>query len=150
MSEQPSDDPRRGAPASRPSGRDEAAAGASDRGGADDVGSGSAPGGPTPERTTPVTQQIGRVVVVLLVVLFGVFAAVNAQPVDFSWVFGATEVSEPPTGGTEGGVPLIVLLLAAFAVGALAGVGLVWQGRRSRRRRSGGAGEPGARPEEPG
>lgn len=149
MSEQPPDDADRRASASRPSGRDDAAAGASDGGGAHDVGSGSAPGAPTAERTTPVTQQIGRVVVLLLVVLFGVFAAANAQPVDFSWVFGATEVSELPDGGTEGGVPLIVLLLAAFAVGALAGVGLVWQGRRSRRRRSRGAGEPESGSEEP-
>ena len=80
--------------------------------------------------STPVTQQIGRVVVLLLLVVFGVFAATNAQPVDFSWVFGSTEVIDGPGDATEGGVPLIVLLLASFAVGALAGAGLVWQSRR--------------------
>ena len=79
---------------------------------------------------TPLTQQIGRVVVVLLLVVFGVFAATNAQPVDFSWVFGSTEVVDGPGEATEGGVPLIVLLLASFAVGALAGAALVWQSRR--------------------
>ncbi len=82
------------------------------------------------ESRTPVTQQIGRVVVVLLLVVFGVFAATNAQPVDFSWVFGSTEVTEGPGDATEGGVPLIVLLLASFAVGALVGATLVWQSRR--------------------
>lgn len=87
-----------------------------------------------PPTRTPVTQQIGRVVVVLLLVVFGVFAATNAQPVDFSWVFGGTEVVEGPGDATEGGVPLIVLLLASFAVGALVGAGLVWQGGRNRRR----------------
>jgi uncharacterized integral membrane protein len=82
------------------------------------------------ESRTPMTQQIGRVVVVLLLVVFGVFAATNAQPVDFSWVFGSTEVVDGPGEATEGGVPLIVLLLASFAVGALAGAALVWQSRR--------------------
>lgn len=95
----------------------------------------SAPGAEaTPTSRTPVTQQMGRVVVLLLLVVFGVFAATNAQPVDFSWVFGGTEVVEGPGDATEGGVPLIVLLLASFAVGALVGAGLVWQSGRNRRR----------------
>lgn len=96
----------------------------------------SAPGAEaaTPTSRTPVTQQIGRVVVLLLLIVFGVFAATNAHPVDFSWVFGGTEVVEGPGEATEGGVPLIVLLLASFAVGALVGAGLVWQSGRNRRR----------------
>lgn len=95
----------------------------------------SAPGAEaTPPSRTPVTQQIGRVVVLLLLVVFGVFAATNAQPVDFSWVFGGTEVVEGPGEATEGGVPLIVLLLASFVVGGLVGAGLVWQSGRNRRR----------------
>ena len=91
---------------------------------------GAQPGQRGESPSTPVTQQIGRVVVLLLLVVFGVFAATNAQPVDFSWVFGSTEVTESPGDATEGGIPLIVLLLASFAVGALAGAGLVWQSRR--------------------
>ena len=91
---------------------------------------------------TPLTQQLGRVVLVALVVLSAAFAVVNRQRVDFSWVFGATEVADDPAGpGTMGGVPLILLLVAAFAVGALFGVLVTWQvgrGRRSRRDKDGG------------
>ena len=117
-----SDKPRR-----KRSGRDGDPAGSSDPSGA----TGAEAGQQDEERpSTPMTQQIGRVVVLLLLVVFGVFAATNAQPVDFSWVFGSTEVTEGPGDATEGGVPLIVLLLASFAVGALAGAGLVWQSRR--------------------
>lgn len=88
----------------------------------------------TPAPRTPVTQQIGRVVVPVLIVLFGVFAASNAQPVDFSWIFGATEVTEAPGGDTEGGMPLIVLLLVSFLVGAVVGAVVAWQTGRARRR----------------
>jgi|GEM_PF-2382162 len=69
---------------------------------------------------TPFTQQLGRVTIIVLAVLFGVFAVANSQPVDFSWVFGETTVRPDPDGaGTIGGVPLILLLLGAFVVGAL-------------------------------
>ncbi len=83
---------------------------------------------------TPLTQQIGRVVLLLLLVLFGIFAATNAQPVDFSWVFGETEVVERPGGETAGGVPLIVLLVLSFVIGGVVGGGLAWQSARARRR----------------
>lgn len=83
---------------------------------------------------TPVTQQIGRIVVLLLLVVFIVFAISNSQPVDFSWVFGETEAVEDAAGEVSGGVPLIVLLLSAFVIGALTGAMLV---RISRRRRAG-------------
>jgi uncharacterized integral membrane protein len=83
---------------------------------------------------TPLTQQIGRVVLLVLLVLFGIFAATNAQPVDFSWVFGGTEVTQEPTGETSGGVPLIVLLLLSFVIGAVVGGGAAWQSTRARRR----------------
>lgn len=65
----------------------------------------------------PFTQQLGRATVVVLAVLFGIFAVTNAQRVAFSWVFGRTE---PVTtaAGTTGGVPLIVLLVLSFVVGA--------------------------------
>ena len=109
---------------------------------------GSGRGGTTPEKgapqkrtpeesapqPTPLTQQIGRVVVLLLLVLFVVFALDNAQPVDFSWVLGDTQVREDVAGETTGGVPLILLLLASFAVGASVGAVGVWQVRRARRR----------------
>jgi uncharacterized integral membrane protein len=88
--------------------------------------------------STPLTQQIGRVVAVLLLVLFIVFALDNAQRVDFSWVLGETQVREDVTGATTGGVPLIVLLVASFLVGACVGAVGVWQARRAGRRGGGG------------
>ncbi len=69
---------------------------------------------------TPFTQQLGRITIGILAALFGVFAVANSQRVDFSWVFGETTVRAAADGeGTVGGVPLIVLLLGAFVVGAL-------------------------------
>lgn len=86
---------------------------------------------------TPLTQQLGRIALVLLAVVFGVFAVANSHPVDFSWLVGETEVVEA-ADGTRGGVPLIILLLASFAIGALLGALFEWQllHRRSRPRRS--------------
>ncbi len=92
------------------------------------------PAGEQERARTPVTQQIGRIVVLVLIVLFGVFAASNAQPVDFSWLFGETRVTEGPGDTREGGVPLIVLLLISFVMGAAVGGLLAWQGGRHRRR----------------
>ncbi|MFP4634947.1 MAG: hypothetical protein ACLFRD_03725, partial [Nitriliruptoraceae bacterium] len=98
-------------------------------------GAEQAPAEPAKE-PTPLTQQLGRAVVVLLVVLFAVFAVDNSQPVDFSWVFGGTTVEDDPSGsGQTGGVPLIVLLLIAFVIGGLIGSFVSWQVARSRRRR---------------
>lgn len=110
MSDRPQDPQER--PDSDPGGQPEAAAG---------------------ERT-PATQQLGRIVVLVLLVVFIVFAVSNSQPVDFDWVIDETQVSDvdPATGETTGGVPLIVLLLASFLVGALTGAMLV----RIRRRRA--------------
>lgn len=86
-------------------------------------------------KATPLTQQIGRIVVVVLLVLFGVFAVANSQAVDFSWVFGASEVSTTGDGETTGGVPLIVLLVVSFVIGAVAGAFLQWQRVRANRAR---------------
>lgn len=88
------------------------------------VGAGAA--GEVGGRAVPLTQQIGRAVVLALAILFGVFSVANAQRVTFSWVFGRTEAG--PAGG---GVPLIVLLVAAFALGALV-TATVTRRRRSR------------------
>jgi uncharacterized integral membrane protein len=82
---------------------------------------------------TPVTQWIGRLVIVLLAVLFGFFAVDNSQAVDFSWVFGETRAAP----GGSGGVPLIILLVVAAAIGAAFGALIEWQflrGRRARRK----------------
>lgn len=92
------------------------------------------PAAPPVERT-PLTQQLGRVVVVLLAVLFGVFAVANSHYVTFSWVFGRTEVLTDAGGERRaGGVPLIVLLLASFVIGVLLGAFVTWQARRARAR----------------
>ena len=84
----------------------------------------------------PLTQQLGRIVVVVLAILFGVFAVANAQYVDFSWVFGETAVIEGADGDRlRGGVPLIVLLVASFVLGALVSGVAVWQIKRGRAHR---------------
>jgi uncharacterized integral membrane protein len=91
--------------------------------------------------SVPVTQQLGRVVVLLLLIVFVVFALSNSHRVDFSWVFGSSEVTEDAGGETTGGIRLIVLLLAAFVIGALSGAMLV---RVRRRRRTRAAAERGS------
>ena len=99
---------------------------------------GTEPEAPPAKEPTPFTQQLGRVFIVILAVLFGIFAVANSQPVDFSWVFGETQVRDDPAGDGEiGGVPLIVLLLITFALGMLIGAFVSWQVARSRRRREG-------------
>lgn len=83
---------------------------------------------------TPFTQQAGRVLIVALAVLFGIFAVANSQFVDFSWVFGGTEVVESGGERSGGGVPLILLLLAAFLFGAAIGALVLAQRARHHRR----------------
>lgn len=98
----------------------------------------STPGAPTPEPKPPVpfTQQVGRVALVVLAVLFVVFALANAQPVDFSWLFGESEVLRDSRGRpVSGGVPLIVLLIASFVLGALVTALAIFQVRRARSHR---------------
>ena len=93
---------------------------------------GSAPDAPATVRArVPFTQQVGRVTVIVLAALFGVFAVTNAQRVAFSWVFGRTE-PVAAAAGERGGVPLIVLLLASFVVGALTGALVSRRGGRGR------------------
>jgi uncharacterized integral membrane protein len=83
-----------------------------------------------PDRT-PVTQQVGRVVLVLVAVIFTVFALDNAQHVDFSWVVGSTDVIQQGGERVSGGVRLIVLLLLAFLAGATVGaLSMVTRARR--------------------
>lgn len=86
------------------------------------------------ERGTPVTQQVGRITLVVVAALFVVFAAANAQYVDFSWLVGETRVVQRGGERVSGGVPLIVLLVVAFAAGALVATLLSWQRGRHRRR----------------
>ena len=90
----------------------------------------------------PFTQQLGRVTIVVLAVLFGVFAVANSQRVDFSWVFGETTAQEGPSGELTGGVPLILLLLGAFVAGALIAVLTELYVARARRARKASA-DPG-------
>jgi uncharacterized integral membrane protein len=84
---------------------------------------------------TPFTQQLGRVTIVVLAALFGVFAVANSQRVDFSWIVGETLAQEAASGEVTGGVPLILLLVAAFAIGSLVTLLVelfVSRGRRAR------------------
>lgn len=79
---------------------------------------------------TPVSQQVGRVAMVVAGAVFALFAIFNAQHVDFSWVFGSTEVVTAGGDRVTGGVPLIVLLLGAFVLGAVVGFGAALRRRR--------------------
>lgn len=92
-----------------------AAAGGSGRGAAADTPY----DGAEVKRPTPFTQQLGRITIIVLAVLFAVFALANSQPVDFSWVFGETIAREGADGEVTGGVPLILLLVGGFIAGAL-------------------------------
>ncbi|MFO7960646.1 MAG: LapA family protein [Nitriliruptoraceae bacterium] len=86
--------------------------------------------------STPFTQQLGRITIVVLAVLFVVFALANSQPVDFSWVFGETIARDGAGGEVTGGVPLILLLIGAFIAGSLITFLTelyVGRGRRARR-----------------
>jgi uncharacterized integral membrane protein len=88
-----------------------------------------------PRSSVSTATRITQVVVLLLAGLFAVFAAVNSQPVEFSWVFGETQVERDAGGDvTSGGVPLIVLLVVSFILGATLGGAWVGQVVRSRRR----------------
>lgn len=86
--------------------------------------------------STPFTQQLGRITIVVLAVLFVVFALANSQPVDFSWVFGETIARDGAGGEVTGGIPLILLLIGAFIAGSLITFLTelyVGRGRRARR-----------------
>jgi len=87
--------------------------------GSDAGGAATPPTGSDAKRSTPFTQQVGRITIVVLLALFAVFAIANSQPVDFSWVFGETIAREAADGSVTGGVPLILLLIGAFLAGAL-------------------------------
>ncbi|HEX2029019.1 MAG TPA: LapA family protein [Nitriliruptorales bacterium] len=103
---------------------------------------------PPAPRTVPFTQQVGRIALVVVAVLFVAFTSINVQPVDFHWIFGGTEVVRQGGEYVRGGVPLIVLLLGSFAVGALLGAGLVWWRHRRRTRVADPAGAGRRRPPE--
>ena len=81
---------------------------------------------------TPFTQQVGRAVMVVSAILFTIFALANFQYVDFSWIFGETEVVKAGDERVSGGIPLIALLVVAFGLGILVGTFGAW--RRGRRR----------------
>ncbi len=90
----------------------------------------------------PLSQHVGRIVLVVIAVLFVVFAVVNSQRVTFDWVFGQTEVVEQGGEYVSGGIPLIVLLIGSFVLGGIVGAGLLWRQRRVRRARRGSEDRP--------
>lgn len=81
---------------------------------------------------TRFRRSVVRGIGIATVALFTAFALANRQYVEFSWLFGSTEIQA--TGGERvaGGIPLIVLLIAAFVLGAMAGA--VFVSLRSRAR----------------
>ncbi len=85
---------------------------------------------------TPFTQHLGRIALVAVGVLFTIFALVNSQRVDFNWIFGETIVQRTAQGSdlvrTSGGVPLIILLVGSFVLGAVFATLAGW--RRHRRK----------------
>jgi uncharacterized integral membrane protein len=84
---------------------------------------------------TPLSQVVGRIVLGIVAVLFVIFSLFNLQRVDFSWIFGSTQVITRGGEYVGGGVPLIVLLLGSFALGASVGAGFVWRRERIKRAR---------------
>ncbi len=84
-----------------------------------------------PSRLHQIRVGVWRTVLAVVGVLLVAFGIANRQAVEFSWVFGRSEIRVLP-GGNElsGGVPLILLLLAAFALGALAGIAALLLYRR--------------------
>jgi uncharacterized integral membrane protein len=82
----------------------------------------------------PTAVRATQVSVLLVAALFGVFAVANSHRVDFSWLVGETQVRRDAAGQVvSGGVPLIVLLLVSFILGAV--LGGAWVGQVVRRRR---------------
>jgi uncharacterized integral membrane protein len=82
---------------------------------------------PPASEQTPLTQQLGRIVLVVLAALFLAFAFVNRQAVRVDWVVA------------DSSTPLIVLLVGAFVLGVVIGAGLLV--RRQRRVTKGRAAE---------
>lgn len=125
------DEPTPGGRSRRPA---EAEEGSSGRPAGEGHGGDAARHAPAPAPEAPFTQLVGRVTVGVLAVLFGVFAVANAQFVSFNWILGET-TAEFSDGGEHlrGGVPLIVLLLGSFAIGAVVGwFATWWRARRTR------------------
>lgn len=88
---------------------------------------------PRPSAVRRFGRGMVRGVGIAAVALFTAFALANRQFVEFGWLFGATEIQQVGGERVSGGVPLIVLLVAAFALGAI--VGAVWTSLRGRARR---------------
>ncbi len=82
--------------------------------------------------STPISQQLGRVMMVVAGGIFALFAMFNMDYVDFSWVFGSSEVVTAGGERVTGGIPLIVLLIAAFVLGVIVGIGSAARRRRTK------------------
>jgi len=88
---------------------------------------------PGPGAVTRFGQGFVRGIGIAAFALFVAFALANMHRVDFNWLLGRSEILEV-AGETTGGVPLIVLLLASFALGAILGWALTSMRARARRR----------------
>jgi uncharacterized integral membrane protein len=94
----------------------------------------AAPGPAGPSAVARFRQGAVRGVGIAAIALFTAFALANRQAVDFSWLFGATEVTEVAGERVGGGVPLILLLVVAFLLGIVVGTTGTLLRARSRRR----------------
>jgi uncharacterized integral membrane protein len=88
---------------------------------------------PGPGAMTRFGQGFLRGIGIAAFALFVAFALANMHRVEFSWLLGRSEILEV-AGETTGGVPLIVLLGAAFVLGIILGWALTSARARARRR----------------
>ncbi len=72
--------------------------------------------------STPFTQQVGRVVLALLIAIFGALAFANVDPVAIDLIFGRFEIR------------LFVLIVLTFAAGLVSGLLIGWRRHRQRHR----------------
>jgi len=82
------------------------------------------------QAASTAAQRTAQITLVAAGVIMAVFAFANLQPVSFSWLVGSTEVVRSDSGVVTGGVPLIVLLLSAFVLGAIVGRLFGWRAHR--------------------
>lgn len=75
-----------------------------------------------PSAGTPFTQQVGRVVIAILIAIFGALSFANIEPVEIDLIFAIVEVR------------LFVLIVLTFVAGVVTGLLVGWRRHRRHRR----------------